>query len=60
MDEQIINDPDKMNKLIEQQGKVQEQIDQIDAWNLDSKLELAMDALRTPSGESSIKNLSGG
>ena len=38
MDEQIINDPDKMNKLIEQQGKVQEQIDQIDAWNLDSKL----------------------
>ena len=60
MDEQIINDPDKMNKLIKQQGKVQEQIDQIDAWNLDSKLELAMDALRTPSGESSIKNLSGG
>ena len=60
MDEQIINDPDKMNKLIEQQGKIQEQIDQIDGWNLDSKLELAMDALRTPSGESSIKNLSGG
>ena len=60
MDEEVINNPDKMNELIELQGKVQEQIDLIDAWDLDSKLELAMDALRTPDGSISIKNLSGG
>jgi ATP-binding cassette ChvD family protein len=60
MDEEIMNDADKMNKLIEHQGKVQEKIDQLDAWDLDSKLELAMDALRTPDGESSIQTLSGG
>ena len=60
MDEEIINDAEKMNALIKLQGKVQEQIDQLDAWDLDSKLELAMDALRTPEGESSVKNLSGG
>ncbi len=60
MDEEIMNNPDKMNDLIERQGKVQERIDQLDAWDLDSKLELAMDALRTPEGETPIKNLSGG
>jgi len=60
MDEEIMNDSDKMNALIKLQGKVQEQIDQLDAWDLDSKLELAMDALRTPEGSTSIKNLSGG
>jgi sulfate-transporting ATPase len=60
MDEEIMNDPDKMNKLIERQGKVQEKIDQHDAWNLDSKLNLAMEALRTPEGDKSIKVLSGG
>ena len=60
MEEEIINDSDKMNALIKLQGKVQEQIDQLDAWDLDSKLELAMDALRTPEGSTSIKNLSGG
>ena len=60
MDEEIMNDPDKMNALIERQGKVQEQIDQLDAWDLDSKLDLAMDALRTPEGDTPIKNLSGG
>ena len=60
MDEEIMNDSDKMNTLIKLQGKVQEQIDQLDAWDLDSKLELAMDALRTPEGSTSIKNLSGG
>ena len=60
MDEEVINSPDKMNELIKLQGKVQEQIDQVDAWDLDSKLELAMDALRTPDGTTSIKNLSGG
>jgi ATP-binding cassette ChvD family protein len=60
MDDEIINDPEKMDALIKLQGKVQEQIDQLDAWDLDSKLELAMDALRTPEGSTSIKNLSGG
>ena len=60
MDEEIMNDSDKMNALIKLQGKVQEQIDQLDAWDLDSKLELAMDALRTPEGSTFIKNLSGG
>jgi ATP-binding cassette ChvD family protein len=60
MDEEIMNDPDKMNNLIEKQSEVQEKIDQRDAWDLDSKLELAMDALRTPSGDTPIKVLSGG
>ena len=60
MDEEIMNDPDKMNKLIEKQSEVQEKIDQQDAWDLDSKLELAMDALRTPAGDTPINVLSGG
>ena len=60
MDEEIMNDADKMNELIDKQGKVQEKIDQLDAWDLDSKLELAMDALRTPEGDRSVKGLSGG
>jgi energy-dependent translational throttle protein EttA len=60
MDEEILNDPDKMDKLIQRQAQVQEKIDLLDAWNLDSKLELAMDALRTPSGETPISVLSGG
>lgn len=51
---------DQMNKLIEEQGKLTEQIDQCDAWELDSKLERAMDALRCPEGDTPIKNLSGG
>ena len=49
-----------MNALIDKQGKIQEKIDQLDAWDLDSKLELAMDALRTPEGDTPVKNLSGG
>ncbi len=60
MSEEIMNDPDKMNDLIEQQGKVQEQIDHLDAWDIDSKLEQAMGALRTPEGDVSVENLSGG
>ena len=60
MDEEIMNDPDKMNALIEKQAKVQDRIEQLNAWDLDSKLDLAMDALRTPDGDSSITNLSGG
>lgn len=60
MDEEIMNDPDKMNALIEKQSKVQEQIEQKDAWDLDSKLQLAMDALRTPEGNTPVNILSGG
>jgi sulfate-transporting ATPase len=48
------------DKLLERQGTVQERLDQLDAWSLDSKLERAMDALRTPAPEAIIGNLSGG
>ena len=51
---------DEMNKLIEEQGRLTELIDQKEAWELDSKLERAMDALRCPEGDAPIKNLSGG
>ena len=51
---------DEMNKLIERQGTVQEKLDNLDAWELDSRLEMAMDALRCPPGETSVKILSGG
>jgi sulfate-transporting ATPase len=51
---------DEMNKLIEEQGKVQEQIDAHDLWNLDNKIEVAMDALRLPPGDAPVKHLSGG
>ncbi|HHT9114791.1 MAG TPA: energy-dependent translational throttle protein EttA, partial [Candidatus Wunengus sp. YC65] len=49
-----------MNKLIERQGEVQEKIDALGAWDLDARLEMAMDALRCPEGNMSIKVLSGG
>jgi ATP-binding cassette ChvD family protein len=51
---------DEMAALIERQGKVQEKLDQADAWDLDSRLEMAMDALRCPPGETPVKVLSGG
>ncbi|MDD6582911.1 MAG: energy-dependent translational throttle protein EttA [Bacteroidales bacterium] len=51
---------DEMNKLIERQGELTELIDQHDAWELDSKLDRAMDALRCPEGDTPVKNLSGG
>ena len=51
---------DDMNALIERQGTVQEKLDNLDAWELDSRLEMAMDALRCPPGETSVKILSGG
>ncbi len=57
---EILENPDAMEKLIEKQGEVQEKLDQLNAWELDSKLERAMDALRTPPGDASIKVLSGG
>lgn len=59
-DPEVLDNPDKMNDLIEQQGKVQEKLDQLNAWELDSRLEQAMDALRTPPADAVIKNLSGG
>jgi ATP-binding cassette ChvD family protein len=51
---------DEMNKLIERQGELTEKIDHLDGWNLDSKLERAMDALRCPDSDAVIKVLSGG
>ncbi len=51
---------DEMNKLIERQGKVQEKLDHLDAWDLDSRLDMAMDALRCPAADTLIKVLSGG
>ena len=54
-------DPDvDMDALIAEQAEVQEELDRVDAWNLDSRLELAMDALRCPPGDSPIAVLSGG
>ncbi|MBL8125942.1 MAG: energy-dependent translational throttle protein EttA [Pyrinomonadaceae bacterium] len=53
-------DDDEMNALIERQGEVQEKLDAADAWDLDSRLEMAMDALRCPPADTPIKNLSGG
>jgi energy-dependent translational throttle protein EttA len=51
---------DEMTKLIEKQGALQEKIEAIDAWNLDSRLEMAMDALGCPDGDTPIRILSGG
>jgi ATP-binding cassette ChvD family protein len=51
---------DEMNKLIERQGKVQEKLDAMDAWDMDSRLEMAMDALRCPLGDTLVNVLSGG
>jgi sulfate-transporting ATPase len=51
---------DEMNRLIERQGKVQERLDALDAWDLDARLEMAMDALRCPSGDTAVRVLSGG
>ncbi len=51
---------EEMNRLIERQGEVQEKIDALEAWDLDSRLEMAMDALRCPPGETPVNVLSGG
>ncbi len=53
-------DEEAMNKLLDRQAKVQEKLDAQDAWDLDSRLEMAMDALRCPPGETLVKVLSGG
>ncbi len=59
-EEEYYSDPDKMDKLMQRQAEVQDIIDATDAWNIDSKLERAMDALRCPPADWSVKNLSGG
>ena len=59
-DPEVLENPDAMNDLIEKQAKVQEKLDQMNAWELETRLERAMDALRTPPGEARIENLSGG
>ena len=51
---------EEMNSLIEKQGKIQDRIDQLDAWDIDSRLEMAMDALRCPPGDTPVNVLSGG
>ena len=58
--EENYSDPDKMDKLMDRQAVLQDKIDALGAWEIDTKLEIAMDALRTPDGDTPIKNLSGG
>jgi ATP-binding cassette ChvD family protein len=58
--EEVYSDADKMDKLMAQQAVLQDKIDAANAWELDTKLEIAMDALRTPDGDTPIKHLSGG
>lgn len=60
MDPAVLEDPDKMQKVMDEQAALQEKIDQFDAWNLDSKLERAMDALRCPPSDQKVSTLSGG
>lgn len=59
-DPDVLDDPDKMDALINRQAELQDKIDATDAWNLDNKLERAMDALRCPPEDQLVKNLSGG
>ena len=58
--EEVYSNPDKMEKLMNRQAELQDQIDAAGAWELDTKLEIAMDALRTPEGDKKIGILSGG
>jgi ATP-binding cassette ChvD family protein len=55
-----VEDPDEMQKLIDEQAELQTKIDAADAWDLDRTIEVAMDALRCPPGDSPVTNLSGG
>ncbi len=59
-DPEVLDDPDKMDALMARQAELQDKIDACDAWNIDNKLERAMDALRCPPEEQQIKFLSGG
>ena len=58
--EEVYSDADKMEKLMNQQAELQDKIDAANAWELDTKLEIAMDALRTPDSDKKIAVLSGG
>jgi len=58
--EEVYSDADKMEKLMNKQAVLQDKIDALGAWEIDRQLEIAMDALRTPVGDTPIKNLSGG
>jgi ATP-binding cassette ChvD family protein len=60
MEDEILNNPDKMEALIARQAQVQDRIDALDAWELDTKLNIAMDALRCPPDDQKISELSGG
>jgi ATP-binding cassette ChvD family protein len=60
MDEEILNDPEKMQKLMDRQAEVQDKIEVLGGWDLDTKLNIAMDALRCPPEDSTIGVLSGG
>ncbi|AEL24598.1 energy-dependent translational throttle protein EttA [Cyclobacterium marinum] len=60
MDPAVMEDPDAMQKLIDQQGEVQEKLDAANAWELETMLEKAMDALRLPPADAIVENLSGG
>ena len=59
-DPEVLDDPDKMEKLINRQAELQDKLDAADAWNIDNKLERAMDALRCPPDDQIISTLSGG
>ncbi|HIX46023.1 MAG TPA: energy-dependent translational throttle protein EttA [Candidatus Barnesiella excrementipullorum] len=59
-DPEVLEDPDKMDALIARQAELQDHIDATDAWNLDNRLERAMDALRCPPEDQQVKFLSGG
>jgi sulfate-transporting ATPase len=59
-DPAVMEDPDAMDKLITKQGEIQEKLDAVNAWELDHKLERAMDALRCPPPDSKVEFLSGG
>ncbi len=60
MDEEILNDPDKMDSLLNRQAAVQDKIEALGGWDLDTKLAIAMDALRCPPEDAKIEKLSGG
>jgi len=60
MDEAVLNDPDKMESLMNRQAAVQDKIEALGGWDLDTKLAIAMDALRCPPEDSKIEKLSGG
>ena len=59
-DPAVLDNPDAMQQVIDEQAKVQEKLDHANAWELDTRLEKAMDALRTPPADAKVANLSGG